>query len=129
LWDEAHRKFEAGRDQTFTSAQEKNDWKLFMLDWTQPHISLDDLHKIRCPSLIICGDHDIISIPHTVLIFQNIPHANLWVVPNCGHATLREHAAEFNDMCIRFFTEPFSDHPYFNIPATAPSTTRHSPAM
>ena len=102
FWDEAHRKFEAGRDQTLTSAQEKSDWKLFMLDWTQPHISLDDLHKIRCPSLIICGDHDIISIPHTVLIYQNIPHANLWVVPNCGHATLREHAAEFNDMCIRF---------------------------
>lgn len=111
LWDAQYRKFEAGRDKTLTSAQEKNDWKLFMLDWTQPHISLDDLHKIRCPSLIICGDHDLISIPHTVLIYQNIPHANLWVVPNCGHATLREHAADFNDTCIRFFTETFKDHP------------------
>jgi hypothetical protein len=59
---------------------------------------------------IVCGDHDIISISHTVKIYQNIPHANLWVVPNSGHATLQEHADEFNKQADEFLTSPFVDH-------------------
>ena len=93
-----------------TSEKEKNDRKLFLLDWNQPHISLAALHKIQSPCLIVCGDHDLISISHTVLIYQNIPHANLWVVPNSGHGTLIEHADEFNSKCGEFFSSPFVDH-------------------
>lgn len=74
---------------------EKNAWKLFLLDWQQPNISLEQLHTIIAPSLIICGDHDLISSEHTISIFQNIPKAQLWVVPNSGHGTLIEHPKEF----------------------------------
>ena len=79
----------------------------------QRHVGIGHLaalHKIQCPALIICGDHDLISISHTVLIYQNIPHANLWVVPNSGHATLIEHADEFNSKCEEFFSSAFVDH-------------------
>jgi pimeloyl-ACP methyl ester carboxylesterase len=91
--------------------EEKNDKKLFLLDAQQPHIPPAALNKIQCPCLIICGDHDVIAVSHTVLIYQNIPHANLWVVPNCGHATLVEHADEFNAKCVEFFSSEFVDHP------------------
>jgi pimeloyl-ACP methyl ester carboxylesterase len=88
----------------FTTAKERNDWKLFLLDFQQPHISLSALHKIKCPSLIIGGDHDLIPVQHTTLIAQNIPHAVLWIVPNSGHATLIEHKDEFNKRTNDFFS-------------------------
>jgi pimeloyl-ACP methyl ester carboxylesterase len=90
--------------------EEKNDRKLFLLDAQQPHIEPAALNKIQCPCLIICGDHDVIAVSHTVLIYQNIPHANLWVIPNSGHATLVEHADEFNGKCVEFFSAEFMDH-------------------
>jgi pimeloyl-ACP methyl ester carboxylesterase len=111
VWEDGYADFKANRGKIPVTDTEKNDRKLFMLDWEQPHISLAELHKIQCPSLIVCGDHDLISISHTVLIFQNIPHANLWVVPNSGHATLVEHADEFNRKCEEFFSKTFVDHP------------------
>jgi len=111
LWEHDKATYEAGKDKIRTTDKEKNDWKLFLLDWQQPHITLDALHTIQCPALIICGDHDLISISHTILIYQNIKHANLWVVPNSGHGTLKEHADEFNEQVEHFFSTPFVDHP------------------
>jgi pimeloyl-ACP methyl ester carboxylesterase len=109
LWDEEKQEYDSGLHKTYITAKGKNDRKLFLLDWQEPHITLAQLHTIKAPSLIICGDHDEISITHTVLIYQNIPHANLWVVPNSGHATLREHPDEFDKQVDEFFTEPFKD--------------------
>lgn len=109
LWDGEKKEYDSGLHKIYLTAQKKNDRKLFLLDWQEPHITLAQLHTIQAPSLIICGDHDVISITHTVLIFQNIPHANLWVVPNSGHGTLREHADDFDSQVDRFFTRPDKD--------------------
>jgi pimeloyl-ACP methyl ester carboxylesterase len=109
LWDEEKQEYESGLHKTYATPEEKNNRKLFLLDWQEPHITLAQLRTIKAPSLIICGDHDLISITHTVLIYQNIPHANLWVVPNSGHGTLIEHTDEFDKQVDRFFTEPFKD--------------------
>ncbi len=110
LWDEEKKEYEEGLHKTYKTAREKNDRKVFLLDWQEPHITLAQLHAIQAPSLILCGDHDLISITHTVLIYQNIPHANLWVVPNSGHATLIEHTEEFDRKVDEFFTQPFKDY-------------------
>jgi len=99
--------YNASLKKTYTTPQEKNDHKIFLLDWFQPNISLLALRKIKCPSLIIGGDHDVIALQHTVLIYQNIPHAYLWIVPNSPHSTLKEHADEFNKQVDDFFTRPF----------------------
>ena len=114
IWDAAAREYEAGLRKTYSTAKEKNDRKLFLLDWWEPHITLAQLHTIQAPSLIMAGDHDVISLPHTLLIYQNIPHANLWIVPNSGHPTLIEHPEEFNRKVDEFFTAPFKDHPIPN---------------
>jgi pimeloyl-ACP methyl ester carboxylesterase len=86
------------------TVERKNEWKLFLLDWLQPHISLEQLHSIRCPALIIGGDHDVIRVEHTVLIAKNIPGAYLWIVPNSGHGTLHEHRGEFDKKADDFFS-------------------------
>lgn len=108
LWDNDKKRYDADKNKIWKSNEEKNNWKLFMLDWEQPNIPFEALHSISCPCLIICGDHDAISIEHTVKIFQNIPKAALWVVPDSGHATLIQHADEFNKKVDEFFSGPTS---------------------
>jgi pimeloyl-ACP methyl ester carboxylesterase len=93
-----------------TNANDKNTYKIFMLDWLQPNIPLTALHAIKAPSLIIGGDHDLIPVHHTVQIYENIPNAFLWIVPNSGHGTLNEHRDEFNKIVDDFFTKPFKRH-------------------
>ena len=109
LWDGEKKEYDAGLQKAYTTQQEKNNRKLFLLDWQEPHITLAQLHTIQAPSLIICGDHDLISVSHTVLIYENIPHAYLWVVPNSGHATSIEHTDEFDQQVDKFFSGPYKD--------------------
>ena len=87
-WREDYKYYQENKDKVFKDPAERNRWKIFLLDWFQPNIPLQDLHAIKCPSLIVAGDHDVINLEHTVKIFQNIPHAYLWILPNSGHPHL-----------------------------------------
>lgn len=102
-WKEEQKQYNESKNKVWATAKEKNDWKIFMLDWLQPNVPLSALKAIQCPSLIICGDHDVITIEHTVLIYQHITNANLWVVPKSGHGTLIEHTDEFDNKVDEFF--------------------------
>lgn len=107
LWSTMEHYYDSAHTTTFTTAKAKNDWKIFMLDYVQPNIPLSALQAIRCPSLIISGDHDVIVLQHTVQIYQSIPHAYLWVLPKSHHATLVEHKDEFNQKVDEFFRQPY----------------------
>ncbi|HTE01871.1 MAG TPA: alpha/beta hydrolase [Mucilaginibacter sp.] len=107
LWKDMVRQYEADKNKPRKTAKEKNDWKIFMLDYVQPNIPFAALKAIKCPSLIICGDHDLIPIEHTTKIYQAIPQAYLWVVPNSGHGTLIEHKDDFNKVVSEFFAKPY----------------------
>lgn len=103
FWKESYLYYEKNKNLPKTTEQDKRNWKYFMLDWLYPNISLSELHKIIAPSLIISGDKDLISLEHTLLIYRNIPKAQLWIVPNSGHATLIEHTADFCKTVDEFF--------------------------
>ncbi len=107
-WRDEQRQYELGKNKPRTTSKEKNDWKIFMLDWLQPNVPFSDLNKIKCPSLIVCGDNDLIPIEHTAAIYRHIPHAYLWILPHSGHATLQEHADDFDRTADSFFKEPFN---------------------
>ncbi|HSZ85573.1 MAG TPA: alpha/beta hydrolase, partial [Puia sp.] len=77
------------------------------LDLYQPHISLEQLHTISCPTLVIGGDHDAIPVLHTVLIAQNIPRSYLWIIPNSGHSTPVFKKDQFNPLIEDFFKKPY----------------------
>jgi pimeloyl-ACP methyl ester carboxylesterase len=87
--------------------KDKNTYKVFMLDWVQPNIPFSALKAIKCPSLIIGGDRDLIPVQHTVAIAQAISKSYLWIVPNSGHGTLVEHRDEFNRIVDDFFEKPY----------------------
>ena len=103
LWRQQQRGYQENRNTKFTDSKQKNDWKVFCLDVFQPNIPLAALRRIRVPAFIIAGDRDVIVPEHTVSIYRNLPRAWLWIVPNSGHATLQEHADEFNRKTDEFF--------------------------
>jgi pimeloyl-ACP methyl ester carboxylesterase len=85
----------------------KNQLQISDLDYYQPHITLEQLHHITCPTLVIGGDHDVIPVLHTVLIAQNIPRSYLWIVPNSGHSVPVFKKDQFNTLIADFFTKPY----------------------
>jgi pimeloyl-ACP methyl ester carboxylesterase len=103
LYQQQLRGYRENKSTVFTDPKRKNDWKVFCLDVFQPHIPLAALHHIRVPAFIIAGDRDVIVPGHTVAIYRSLPHAWLWIIPNSGHATMQEHADEFNRKTDEFF--------------------------
>jgi len=89
------------------SAQLKNEAKIAHLLTYEPHISLEQLHAIKCPTLVIAGDHDVILPQHTLLIAQAIPQSYLWIIPNSGHSTPIFKRDQFNKIVSDFFKEPY----------------------
>lgn len=87
----------------------KNDLKISDLDIYEPHISLAQLHTIKCPTLVIGGDHDAIPVQHTVLIAQNIPRSYLWIIPESGHSTPVIKREQFNPLVYDFFRKPYRE--------------------
>ena len=85
----------------------RHDLKLSLLLSDQPHISLEQLHHVQCPTLIINGDHDIILPKHAMLIADNIPRSYLWIIPGAGHSTPLFHKDEFNIEVDSFFRKPY----------------------
>jgi len=65
------------------------------------------LHTIKCPTLVIGGDHDIILPQHTMLIAQNISKSYLWILPNSGHSTPIYYKDQFNQVVDDFFKKSY----------------------
>ena len=89
------------------SPKVKNELKLAHLLSYEPHITVEQLHTITCPTLVIGGDHDILLPKHTMLIAQSIPNSYLWIIPNSGHSTPVFKKDQFNQVVGDFFAQPF----------------------
>jgi pimeloyl-ACP methyl ester carboxylesterase len=107
IWDMVVPSYNALKAKSNKTQREKDQFKLLRLLVEQPHIPLTDLHKISCPSLIIGGDHDVIKPEHTMLIYQNIPKAYLWILPDSGHSTPIVYKDDFNNNVDRFFSTSY----------------------
>jgi pimeloyl-ACP methyl ester carboxylesterase len=86
----------------------KNQYKLLHMMQIEPNIPSTSLRNIKCPVLVIGGDHDVILPFHTLEIFNNINQAYLWILPNSGHATPQRYPDEFNKKVQDFFTHPYT---------------------
>jgi pimeloyl-ACP methyl ester carboxylesterase len=107
IWDMVDPVYNGLLNKPDKNETEKNALKLYNLLLTQPHISTSDLQKIKCPVLVMGGDHDVIKSSHTMLIADNIPQSYLWILPNSGHSTPIVYKDEFNKTVDRFFSKPF----------------------
>jgi pimeloyl-ACP methyl ester carboxylesterase len=86
-------------------------WRLIMelnsLMEFQPHISPDDLRKIKCPVLVMSCDRDVVREEHTLYIYRNIREANLCILPGETHWITKTDPALCNATVAKFFSEPF----------------------
>ena len=73
----------------------------------EPNITAAQLHTIKCPTLVIGGDHDALLPRHTLLIAEAIPRSYLWIIPNSGHSTPINYAKQFNETINDFFKKPY----------------------
>ena len=73
----------------------------------QPNIPVKDLSKIKAKVLVIAGDRDVIRNEHTVEIFENIPKAQLCIMPGETHFAPASNPELFNAIVNKFLSEPF----------------------
>ena len=63
------------------------------------------LQQLQQPVLVLAGDHDVIKLDHTQQIYQALPHAQMSVLPNTGHATFEQRAQWVNPLVLEFLAQ------------------------
>lgn len=65
-----------------------------------------ELKRIKCPSLIICGDEDILKPPYfSEIIANKIPNSEHFLIPDCGHAAFMEKPEQINTLLLGFISK------------------------
>lgn len=63
----------------------------------------DELHKIQCPALILCGEQDILKPPKfSKIMADNIPDSEYVTIPDCGHVAIFEKPKELESAIFGF---------------------------
>lgn len=81
------------------------NYRLKMLLLTEPHINPDSLRKIKAPTLVMAGEHDIVTENHTKLIAEKIPNSKLVIFKGSTHSAPQEIPELFNKTVLRFFDQ------------------------
>lgn len=74
-----------------------------------PQLQYKDLEKIIAPTLIMAGDHDVISDMHTAKMYQAIPNAYLAILPGETHWLPRDNPVLFNTTTLDFLKKEFKE--------------------
>lgn len=56
--------------------------------------------------LVMAGDHDVIKIAHTFALYDALPDARLWILPNTSHSTFSERPTWVNNEVLAFLDAP-----------------------
>jgi pimeloyl-ACP methyl ester carboxylesterase len=80
--------------------------KVRTMTHTQPHYTLAELSQIRCPTLIVAGQHDLILPEHTAKLAAAIAGAQKIIVPDASHFGPLEQPETYNAMVLKFLNAP-----------------------
>lgn len=86
---------------------------------TQPTLRVQELRSMSVPVLIISGDDDVVTLNHTVSMYEAFPESQLAILPGSSHAVLKEKTKE----CVRFIKGFFLGP----IPPTSLNPIRRAP--
>jgi pimeloyl-ACP methyl ester carboxylesterase len=76
--------------------------KLKTLWTTSPNFTTNQLQTIKCPALIMVGDHDFVKLEHTTELFRNLPNGQLCVIPGATHFSPVENPSLVNKVLMEF---------------------------
>jgi len=71
-----------------------------------PDIPAETLRAIAAPTLVICGDADVVRPEHAVELTRLLPHAQLAILPGTGHMTLMTQTDLLGPMIGAFLDAP-----------------------
>ena len=70
------------------------------------HETRDRLHLIECPTLVVHGDEDLITLPwYNRTVAGLIPHASYATIEKAGHLAWLERPGELNGLVGKFLTD------------------------
>ena len=70
---------------------------MIQLDFTQ------DLRKIHCPVLVLCGEEDKVNWQASVRLAEEIESAELVLISNAGHEVNKENPKELGKVLTEFY--------------------------
>lgn len=63
----------------------------------------NELFKINCPTIVICGQNDILKpVKFSEILAEHIPGAEFVTIPDCGHVTIFEKPDALNSILLGF---------------------------
>lgn len=88
-----------------SDAKSKMEVRLFTMLLNEPHLTFDDMKKVKAPVLIMAGEHDLIIEKHTRAIAAAIPKSTLVIFKGATHYAQVEPGTIklFNDTVLGFF--------------------------
>jgi len=72
---------------------------------TSPTFEKSDLNAITAKTLVINGDHEDTDLTHALALYDGIPNANFFVVPNATHYALQEKPELLNKVIVNFLRD------------------------
>lgn len=92
----------AGDKHPTLEAEIKELWR------TAPQLDHTDLKAITAPTLVIVGENDIIHLPHSSELAQQLANGRLEFVSGAGHAAPVTHARQINQLISEFLGSELS---------------------
>ncbi len=75
---------------------------LLKMELTQPHLTVEDLNRIRIPVLVTAGSDDMIKESHTRFIAENIPGSRLEILQGETHTSYVLESTQVADLIEDF---------------------------
>ncbi len=72
-----------------------------------PNITLAQLNSIQVPFLVMAGDHDMFTLEHTISLYQHLPQASLYIVPDATHISPFEEPELVHSEILRYLAKPY----------------------
>ncbi|GBD35835.1 Lipase 3 [bacterium HR36] len=94
---------------------QQREWKKGLLRTvrgTAQHCVRDQLARVRCPTLVVCGEQDKIVCPEAVrAAVCHLPLFQFILLPSCGHAPQIECSQTVNRLVRAFLLSPDAETP------------------
>ncbi|WP_427129025.1 alpha/beta fold hydrolase [Pseudarthrobacter sp. S9] len=69
---------------------------------SEPTLTAADIAQITHPVLVLVGDDDFVTLPHTVSLYEALPQGQLAVVPGASHALPLEQPVVVTGLILKF---------------------------
>lgn len=67
---------------------------------TEPHITADQLKDINIKTTVLVGEKDAVKLEENKIIAENIPDAELRIIPKAGHGSYIVHKTDIADIIL-----------------------------